>query len=146
MANINLEQFEVVMPAINRFTTPAVIITADGVIRFNNSLSKMMEGQHFMIRTNAKRTQLLFEPLEQKQELSFFFRKNGTTRAVEFTRELAQKGIRLPARYTMVWEKSIDMWCGTYFETKNDPASVPVIRINKTRKPRTTGLSEMMAL
>lgn len=145
MANINLDQFEVVMPTINRYTTPAVIITPDGLIRVNNSLSKIIKGSHFLIRANAKKTQLLLEPLPEKQELSFFLKKNGTIRAVNFTRELVQKGIPLPARYTVVWDDSIKMWYGTYFDEGDDAASVPVIRINKARRPRTRGLSDMMA-
>ncbi len=145
MANINLDQFEVVMPTINRYTTPAVIITPDGHIRVNNSFSKIIDGQYFLIRANARRTQLLLEPLTEKQELSFFLKKNGTIRAIDFTRELVQKGIKLPARYTVSWDNNIKMWCGIYFEESDNTTSVPVIRINKTRKPRTKGLSDMMA-
>lgn len=85
-------------------------------------------------------TKILLDPKEKE---SFNILKSGSIRAEEFTRELVSRGIILPARYTTEWNEEVQMWLGTLVKSIKSQKVEPIIKSN-LRKPRTTGLKDML--
>lgn len=67
---------------------------------------------------------------------------NGSIEAVDFTRELARKGITLPARYEVKLDEDDQKWLGILIKPKKTSKAASITK--NIKKPRTTGLVDMI--
>ncbi len=133
MKKVNLSDFELVQPPQKNTGTLAINICTSGYVNLNGKLMQNVKSPKIALRVNQSGKEIL---LDEQEELSFRLPKSGSVKAIDFTRDLVKKGIRLPARYSVSWSEELKMWHCLYVISFNSN--------KKTKNLRKTGLQDMV--
>lgn len=139
METIDLSQFTLIAPS-PKLSLLAININASGNVNLSGKLKHKISSPTVGLHVFNDGTKILLDPKERE---SFNILKSGSIRAEEFTRELVSRGIILPARYTTEWNEEVQMWLGTLVKSIKPQKVAPIIKSN-LKKPRTTGLKDML--
>lgn len=137
MNKVNLSDFELVLPPQNREDAFTVNICPSGYVNLNGKLMQNIKSSKMALRVNQNGKQIL---LAEQEESSFRLPKSGSIKAIDFTRDLAKRGIRLPARYSVAWNEELKMWHCLYSTSFNSNKNE-----KRIKSPRKTGLQDMMS-
>ncbi|MFZ3373133.1 MAG: hypothetical protein WA131_08950 [Desulfitobacteriaceae bacterium] len=136
MDKVNLADFELVLPPQNSTGAFAVNICHSGYVNLNGKLMQNIKSSKMALRVNQNGREIL---LAEQEEPSFRLPKSGSIKAIDFTRDLAKRGIRLPARYSVAWNDELKMWRCQFSTSFNSNKNE-----KRIKSPRKTGLQDMM--
>lgn len=89
----------------------AISISRRGRITMNRRLSDNLKQRRIrLLLSSDKRTIVM----DEKGEPTFTMPLNGSTKALELTRQLISGGITLPARFVMEYNEQERLWTGQY--------------------------------
>lgn len=143
MSVINFEEFRLVAPKENRLHSLSLSVMWDGRIHLNGKLLEKIGSPYIFLRVNSDGTQILIEPLGEKQNQALSVPKSGDIRVTELHKDLEALGLRFPVYYTVTWDENFNIWHGIYNPDKTLPTTKN--KQKKLSQPRKNGLKDMLA-
>lgn len=143
MTSINLSEFILLTPNLDRLYALSVTVMPDGRLHLNGKLIEKLNGPFIFFRYHRDGKQILIETLEEHQDGAYRLPKSGDIRGIELSRTLVALGFKLPAYYSVTWNEEACMWYGIYRPEKtqlNDKS-----KQKKMSQPRKNGLKDMVA-
>lgn len=142
MTVINLEEFRLVTPKLDRLYSLSVSVMRDGRIHLNGKFMEKISSSYIFLRVNNDGTQILIEPLKEKLNDALGLPKSGDIRVTELNKDLEALGLRPPIYYAVTWNDEVGMWHGIYCPDKTPPAVNN--KQKKLNQPRKNGLKDMI--
>ncbi|TCL45137.1 hypothetical protein [Harryflintia acetispora] len=129
---LNLDDFEVLTQPRAPGIGPCININSSGHISLNAKLMACLHTRELRVLVSRDKETIL---LDEQGEATFRFPKDGSVKAVDFTRGLVERGISLPARYQVVWSEKNQLWVGTRQRPLKAPNPVELAqKLDKGRK------------
>lgn len=135
-AEINLSEFEHVLPPIRPMASCAITVSAGGNVALNQRLLDALGETEKVFDIRMKRSDGAMLLLMQNSSADYRFPKNGSRKDLAFARDLASKGISLPARYEVAWNEVIGAWVGTLTQTQAVPDVVALTKKHRGTEKR----------
>jgi|GEM_PF-3307729 hypothetical protein len=142
MTQINLTEFTLVEPKLDRNNALTVTVTPDSRVHLNGKLLEKIGSPFIFLRMHINGNQMLIEALKEHQAGAIRLPKSGDIKGTEVSRELSSLGLNLPAYFSVAWNDDISMWHGIHY-----PEKTPLFDKHKQKKisqPRKNGLKDMM--
>ncbi len=143
MTEINLSEFILVTPKLDRHNALSVTVMPDSRVHLNGKLIEKISSSFIFFRIHSDGRQILIEPLKEQQAGAIRLPKSGDIKGTEVSRDLSSLGFKLPAYYSVVWNEGICMWHGVHC-----PEKTPLNDKHKQKKisqPRKNGLKDMIS-
>ena len=135
MDQTELNGFRLIRAAATRATSLSFNVMLDGTMRLSKKLREQIQAKYVRIWMGPDGSQILLEIAEEGMNEICKVPNNGYIKAGPLKDELAKVGIKLPAKYHVEWDTSINRWRGEYDKDFEFPVNyLPKKRISRPRK------------
>ena len=135
MDQTELGEFRLIRAAANRSTSLSFSVMMDGTLRLSKKLREQLKAQFVRIWMGPDGSRILLEVAGEDMDEICKVPANGYIKAGPLKEELKLAGVKLPAKYRVVWDGDVNLWRGDSDKEFEFPINyLPKKRISRPRK------------